>query len=60
MYPASIQFSNDSFHQKHEYREENIAEDFNANTVAATGSERVRGDPVMTRSPEKCRCLKYI
>jgi len=49
MYPASIQFSNDSFHQKH--REEYIAEDFNANTVAVTGSGRVRGDLVMTRSP---------
>src|SRR6218665_2552753 len=51
MYPASIQFSNDSFHQKHNYRQEYIAEDFNANTVAVRGSPRVCGDPVMTRSP---------
>ena len=33
------------------YMEEYIAEDFNANTVAVTGSGRVRGDPGMTRSP---------
>jgi len=28
-----------------------MAEHFNANTVAVTGSGCVRGDPVMTRSP---------
>src|SRR6218665_495489 len=32
MYPASIQFTNDSFHQQHI----GIAEDFNANTIAIT------------------------
>ena len=52
IYPASIQLSNDSFHQKH--RQEYIAEDFNANTIAVAGSQRVCGDPVMTRSPKFC------
>jgi len=47
MYPASIRFTNDSFHQKQEY----IAEDFNGNTIAITGSRNVCGGPVMTRSP---------
>jgi len=32
--------------------EKYIAEDFNENTVAVTGSGLVCGDPVMTRSPE--------
>jgi len=49
MYPASIQFTNDCFHQK-TYRQEYIAEDLNANTIAVTGSPRVCGDPVMTGS----------
>ena len=48
MYPASIQLSNDSFHQKH-IGKKNI--DFNANTIAVAGSRRACGDPVMTRSP---------
>jgi len=43
MYPASIQFSNDCFHQK-TYKQEYIAEDFNANTIAVTGSPRVWGE----------------
>ena len=50
MYPASIQFTNDYFHQK-TYRQEYIAEDFDGNTIAVTGYRRVCGDPVMTRSP---------
>jgi len=49
MYPASIQLSNDCFHKK-TYRQEYIAEDFNANSIAVRGSPRVCGDPVMTRS----------
>ena len=53
MYPASIQLSNDSFHQKRTHRQEYIADDFNANTIAVRGSGRVCGDPVMTRSPER-------
>src|SRR6218665_2260140 len=32
-------------------RQEYIAEDFNANTIAVTGSPRVCVGPVMTRSP---------
>jgi len=32
MYPASIQFTNDSFHQK-TYRQEYITEDFNGNLL---------------------------
>ena len=51
MYPASIQLSN-QFSSK-TYRQEYIAEDFNANTIAVAGSRRVCGDPVMTRSPRK-------
>jgi len=42
-YLASIQFTNDSFHQKHSkyaktYRQEYIAKDFNGNTIAVTDS----------------------
>jgi len=40
----------DCFHQK-TYRQEYIADDFNANTIAVIGSRRVCGDPVMKRSP---------
>ena len=42
MYPASIQFT-DCFHQK-TYRQEYIAEDLNANTIAVT--LHVCGDPL--------------
>src|SRR6218665_2709871 len=49
-HPASIQFPFHCFHQK-TYRQEHIAEHFNANTIAITGSPRVCGDPVLTRSP---------
>jgi len=56
MYPSSIQLSNDCFNQK-TYRQEYIAEDFNASTIVVTVSGRVCGDPVMTRSPsERTRC----
>ena len=33
------------------HRQEYIAEDFNANTIAVTGPPCVCGGPVMTRSP---------
>src|SRR6218665_2027756 len=65
MYPASIQFTNDSFikniHVGYMYTQEYIAEDFNENTIAVTGSRRVCGCPVMTRSTDLClnTCRAY-
>ena len=45
MYPASIQLSKDSFHQKHTGKN-------TQRKIAVTGFPRVCGDPVMTGSPK--------
>jgi len=50
MYSASIQFTKTYIPSK-TYRHECIAEDFNGNHIAVTGSPRVCGDPISARLP---------
>jgi len=67
MYPASIQFTNDCFHQK-TYPEEYIAEGFSVNTIAVTGWPRYDkiAEPAKRSNDSQClsnlrhRCLYDI